>query len=151
MALEVTVVSAEEVVLPTGRALGGGAYAVVRTASAAACTHVDEDSYGDCNGYIRLLGKDQDISSTADSKQTLHLQHSRVQTNAFTSHNAVPGVQYSDSNAFRMKVMKPVGFALCAGTDAEIDLSADAHDIFVLWEQENAFVRCYVPEINSTS
>nr|ABG73463.1 unknown protein [Oryza brachyantha] len=51
MALEVTVVSAEEVVLPTGRALGGGAYAVVRTASAAACTHVDEDSYGDCNGY----------------------------------------------------------------------------------------------------
>ncbi|KAL6846729.1 hypothetical protein ACP4OV_024177 [Aristida adscensionis] len=49
MALEVTVVSGEGVVLPSGRALGGGAYAVVHTPSFAAVTRVDED--GDCNGY----------------------------------------------------------------------------------------------------
>ncbi|KAL5201277.1 hypothetical protein ABZP36_035631 [Zizania latifolia] len=51
MTLEVTVVSAEEVLLPTGRTLGGGAYAVVHTVSAAASTRVSED--GDCNGYPR--------------------------------------------------------------------------------------------------
>ncbi|KAF0924351.1 hypothetical protein E2562_010033 [Oryza meyeriana var. granulata] len=51
MALEVTVVSGEEVMLATGCPLGAGAYAVVRTASSAVSTHVDEDSHGDCNGY----------------------------------------------------------------------------------------------------
>uniref|UniRef100_A0A0E0EU16 C2 domain-containing protein n=1 Tax=Oryza meridionalis TaxID=40149 RepID=A0A0E0EU16_9ORYZ len=58
MTLEVTVVSAEEVVLPpTRRPLGRGAYAVVRTAAsasspaAAVCTRVDEESGGDCDGY----------------------------------------------------------------------------------------------------
>ncbi|KAG8057486.1 hypothetical protein GUJ93_ZPchr0002g25504 [Zizania palustris] len=49
MTLEVTVLSAEEVVLPSGRTLGGGAYAVVHAAAAAASTRVSED--GDCNGY----------------------------------------------------------------------------------------------------
>ncbi|XP_062199577.1 BON1-associated protein 2-like [Phragmites australis] len=49
MTLEVTVVSGESVRVRSGRALGGGAYAVVHTASSSARTHADED--GDCNGH----------------------------------------------------------------------------------------------------
>uniref|UniRef100_A0A0D9XFV5 C2 domain-containing protein n=1 Tax=Leersia perrieri TaxID=77586 RepID=A0A0D9XFV5_9ORYZ len=52
MDLEVTVMSGEEVTIPTtGRPLGRCAFAVVRTPAVAASTHIDEDSYGDCNGY----------------------------------------------------------------------------------------------------
>ncbi|KAL6601715.1 hypothetical protein ACP70R_044935 [Stipagrostis hirtigluma subsp. patula] len=47
--LEVTVVGGEEVRLHSGRALGGGAFAVVRSHTSSARTRVDED--GHCNGY----------------------------------------------------------------------------------------------------
>lgn len=49
MTLEVTVVSAEAVRVPSGRPLCHGAYAVVRTAASAAPTRVDDDA--DCHGF----------------------------------------------------------------------------------------------------
>ncbi|XP_003576757.1 BON1-associated protein 2 [Brachypodium distachyon] len=54
--VEVTVVSAEEVVLGGSgalrrRPLSGGAYAAVHTMSSAARTRVDDEDGGDCNGY----------------------------------------------------------------------------------------------------
>ncbi|KAG0544548.1 hypothetical protein BDA96_02G285000 [Sorghum bicolor] len=49
MTLEVTIVSGEDVRVPSGRPLCHGAYAVVHTPSSSAPTRVDQDP--DCHGY----------------------------------------------------------------------------------------------------
>lgn len=94
MSLEVTVVSGEEVRLGGGRALGGGAYAVVHTASSAARTHIDED--GDCNGYpyweeaVQVTmpasspGLDVEICRTRSSGRVESVAAARVPTEDFT-------------------------------------------------------------------